>query len=308
MLGIWQQSVRAWQQSHQFILWISRHVQWWSRILLRAIRKAVAPETALTAASIGYFTLFSLFPLTLLTVAIASLWLDPLLAEGEIVTQLEFVAPALGDLLGDNLEGIVMNRGAVSGFAALILLWSGSNIFNVLTRAMDNIWDVDENRSAWRHRGFAILIALGICFLLLIAYFAEGAVLTIVGTLLPLELEPLRPYTTQLWAAFVSIALFGTLYFLLPHMTLTLRQVLPGAVIAGLLWELAKRAFLNFIGAYFTRSNLVYGSVATITVFLTWTYLSAIIFLFGGYINVAYSNQKQCEANVQLKEKGQPSG
>jgi membrane protein len=305
MLGIWQQSVRLWQQSHHSIRWLIRHVQWWIIILLRALRQAFAPEMALTAASIGYFTLFSLFPLTLLTVAIASLWLDPLFAESEVVTQLEFVAPALGDLLGDNLERIVLNRGSVSSFAALILLWSGSNIFNVLTRAMDKIWDVDQRRSVWRHRGFAILLALAICFLLLAAYFAEGTVLTIVGTLLPSELEPLRPYTTQIWAAFVSIALFGVLYFLLPHISLTLRQVLPGAVFAGLLWEFAKRTFLTFIGTYFSRSNLVYGSVATIIVFLTWTYLSAIIFLLGAHINVEYSNQKQVEAREMGEKKGQ---
>jgi membrane protein len=290
-----QQNERIWQQTYHFLLEIFRHVQWWSVVFIKAIRSALLPETALTAASIGYFTLFSLFPLMLLTVAIASLWFDPLWAESELVTQLEFVVPALGDLLGSNIEKIVMNRGPVSGFAALILLWSGSNIFNMLTRAMDRIWDVDQTRSLWRRRGLAMLIALSISFLFLIVYFAEGTIFTILNSLLPKWWDPLRPFTTQLWAAFISVALFALLYMLLPHITLTLKQVLPGAIVAGLVWEFAKRAFLTFIGGYLSRSNLVYGSVTTIIVFLTWTYVSAIIFLFGGYLNVEYDRRKKDE-------------
>lgn len=293
-----QQSKRFEQHIFHYMVWAGGHLRWWGAVILKALRSALAPETALTAAAIGYFTLFSLFPLLLLTVAIASLWFDPMWAESELVTRLEFAAPALGDLLGSNIEKIVMNRGPVSGFASLILLWSGSNIFNMLTRAMDRIWEVDVTRSLWRRRGLAMLIALSISFLFLMAFFAEGAIFTILNSLIPKWWDPLRPYTTQLWTTFISIALFGILYMLLPHIKLTWRKVLPGAIVAGIAWEFAKRAFLTFIGAYLSRSNLVYGSVTTIIVFLTWTYVSAIIFFFGGYLNVEYRRRKQEEINV----------
>lgn len=293
------QNERMWQQAYHILGEVIHHLQWWGMVFVKAIRSAIAPETALIAASIAYFTLFSLFPLLLLTVAIASLWFDPLWAESELVTQLEFVAPALGDLLGSNIEQIVMNRGPISWFASLILLWSGSNIFNMLTRAMDRVWAVDQTRSVWRRRGLAMLIALSISFLFLAIYFAEGTVFTILNSLVPKWWEPLRPFTTQLWAAFVSVALFTLLYMLLPHIKLTWKQVLPGAVVAGLVWEVAKRAFLTFIGTYLSRSNLVYGSVTTIIVFLTWTYMSAIIFMFGSYLNVEYDRRKKEELAQQ---------
>lgn len=291
MIQLWRSSIWLWQQIYPLLVRASRQTRWWGFIFWRALQAALAPETALTAAAISYFTLFSLFPLLLLSVAIASLWFDPLWAESEIVTQLEFVAPALGELLGSNLERIVISRGPITGFALLILLWSASNIFNVLTRALDKIWAVDVLRPPWRHRGLAIVMALGISFLLLAAFFAEGTVLTVLSVLLPENLARLRPYTTQLWAAFISVALFALLYNLLPHVKLAWRQVLPGAIFAGLVWELAKRAFLQFIALYLNRSNLVYGSVATIILFLTWTYVSSLIFLFGAYLNVEYLKQ-----------------
>ena len=57
--------------------WLGR----WGRLALRALQTATAPESQLVASSIGFFTLFSVFPLALLAVALASNWLDPVLAE-----------------------------------------------------------------------------------------------------------------------------------------------------------------------------------------------------------------------------------
>ncbi|MFQ5400309.1 MAG: YihY/virulence factor BrkB family protein [Anaerolineae bacterium] len=280
------------QPATRILTRLAWQVRRWIVLLLKAARAAMEHEASLTAASIGYYTLFSLFPLTLLTVALASLWLDPLLAEGEIITQLEFAAPALGNLLGDNIEQIVRTRGPVSGLASLTLLWSASNIFNVLTRTMDSIWGVSEQRSAWRHRGLAILMALVISSLMLMALFTEGTVLTILNSLLPENYQQFRSFTDPFWTASLSVLLFAMLYHFLPHIDTTWREVLPGAICAGLLWELAKRAFMSFIAAYLSRSNLVYGSMATITAFLTWTYLSSRIFLFGAHLNVCYAQSR----------------
>lgn len=289
---------RLWQQGYQLVVSLFNHVQWWIKIIYRAIRKTMAPQTALLAAAIGYFTLFSLFPLTLLSVAVASFWVDPSWAESEVVTQLEFVVPAIGDLLGANISGIIRNRGPITGVALVILLWSGSNIFNQLTRALDGMWGVSHKRSFLRRRGFAMLLALSLSTILLIIFFAEGTIGTIANSFIPDELDQYRPYTTQLWAGAVSVALFCVLYFVLPHVSLSWRQIVPGGVLAGVVWEVAKRGFLVFIGQYLTRSNLVYGSVSIIIIFLTWVYFSTLIFMFGAYLNFEYTQQK-LEETVQ---------
>ena len=263
----------------------------WLRLIFRAGYAVTAPDSALIAASIGYFALFSLFPLILLTVAIASFWLDPQIAESEIVTQLEFVAPALGDLLGANLEEIIRTRAQVTGISVLVFLWASSNIFSVLTRAMNRVWHV-QIRPAWRHRGLALLTVIVISMTLLVAVFVGQTAITIIITLVPAQLESLLPYTAQFWNILVSIILFGSLYYFLPHRELPWRDILPGAIVAGVTWDLAKRLFLSFISLYFSRSNLLYGSVATIIAFLSWTYISGLLFLFGGYLNVEYAVHK----------------
>lgn len=286
---MWQ----LWQEKRPRLIELIRLGHDWLRLIWPSLQAALAPDSALAAAAISYFTLFSLFPLTLLTVAIGSLWIDPVLAESEVVMQLEFVAPALGELLGTNIERIVEARGTITGFAVLTLLWSSSNIFNVLTRAADRVWQVDEKRPSWRRRGLAILLVLIISGLLLAASFAESTIWTIINTLLPDEIQWMQPYTDQFWAVFLSVTLFATLYYFLPHVKLTWRQVLPGAIGAGILWELAKRGFLFFVASYLSRSNLVYGSFATITVFLTWAYFSSLIFMFGAHLNVKYQRLQE---------------
>ena len=299
--------VDFWQQRRYYVAWVKEQARKWTFLIVKALQPTFGPEAALAAAAISYFTLFSLFPLTLLSVAIASLWLDPLLAESEIIRQLEFVAPAVGELLGDNMEQIVLSRGPVTTFALLVLLWSSSNIFNVLTRTMDKIWEVGASRPLWRHRGLAILTALTISALLLVASFAEGTLLTIANSLLPEELQIMRPYTVGFWWALASIGLFAILYYFLPHVKLAGRDILPGAIVAGLLWEVAKRAFLYFVATYVTRSNLIYGSVGAITAFLTWTYVSSIIFLFGAYLNLQYMRFGESPQRTVSKAHLQPA-
>jgi membrane protein len=264
---------------------------YWGRLVLRAAQDALAPESQLVASSIGYFTLFSLFPLALLVVALASNWLDPLLAEARIVAELEFIVPGLESLLGTNLQSLVRARGPVTGVAAVALIWSASSAFNVITRAMDRIWgaDINHRRSVWRHRTLAVIMVLIISGLLLIGTTVEGTLLTIVNTLLPAGLSQIGPFTTRFWAVLLNIILFALLYYFMPHVKLTWQEILPGAILGGILWEIAKRLFLYFVANYLSRSNLIYGSVGTIIAFLAWTYVSSLILLFGAYLN-RYAN------------------
>lgn len=259
----------------------------WGGLALRSLQDALAPESQLIASSIGYFTLFSLFPLALLVIAIASNWLDPLLAETRIVAEMEFVVPGLDSMLGENLQNLARARGPVTGIAALMLIWSASSVFNVVTRAMDRIWgaDINHRRSVWRHRTLAVIMVLIITTLLLVASTIEGTILTILNTLLPSGLAGIGPFTTRFWAVFLNVLLFTLLYYFVPHVKVGWREVMPGAIMAGILWQMAKQLFLYFVSNYLSRSNLVYGSVGTIIAFLTWTYISSLILLFGAYFN-----------------------
>jgi membrane protein len=120
-----------------------------------------------------------------------------------------------------------------------------------------------------------------------------GSVIANIHLWLPQQILPIGDGISLMLTILLDILLFMMLYMLLPHGTSTWREVLPGALGAGFLWELAKRAFLSFVSTYISISNLVYGTVATIIAFLLWAYISSLIFLFGAYLSVTYRKMKR---------------
>jgi len=258
-----------------------------------AAREAVKPESSIAAAAIAYFSLFSLFPLILLSISIASFNLGSLIDQHMVIQRLEFVAPALGQLVGQNIDEIIRARGPITIVALVSLIWSASTIFYTLTGTLHKIWDDKHSRPVWKRRGLAILFVLTFVGpILFLASFVSSMIANLLTWMPALNL-PIGDGISFVVSILLDISLFMLLYILLPHADATWREILPGAMGAGLLWELAKKAFLLFVSTYISISNLVYGSVAAIFAILTWAYLSGIIFLFGAYLSLLYSQRKQ---------------
>jgi membrane protein len=268
--------------------WLDQQVRGWLGLLWGAAQKTLKPNSVIRAAAIAYFALFSLFPVILLSMSIASFRFGELMEAGQVVKRLEFIAPALGQLLGQNIDDIILARGPMTSIALVGLIWSCSTIFYILTNSLNEIWGVTYGRAVWRQRGWAIILVLiFVVPLLFLASFASSLLATL-QTLLPALIIQIADSVSLGIAILLDVALFMVLYLILPHGDARWREILPGALAAGLLWELGKKTFLAFITAYILASNLVYGSVAAIIGFLTWAYLSGLIFLFGAYLNVAY--------------------
>lgn len=281
------------QQGIHRINRINELTRGWLWILADAAKETLKPETAISAAAIAYFALFSLFPITLLSISIASFSLGPSIDRQLIIQRLEFIAPAMGQLLGQNIDEIIEARGPITGVALVGLIWAASTVFYTFTHTLKEIWGVKKHRAVWKRRGLAILFVLTFVGpALFLASFA-GSMIAHLRTLLPGLIIPMGSGVTLVLAVLLNVTLFMVLYMMLPHGASTWREVLPGAIGAGFLWELAKKVFLSFVSTYISVSNLVYGSVAAIIAFLAWAYLSGLIFLFGAYLSVAYFQLKQ---------------
>ena len=272
---------------------INEHMAGWLGVLASAAKEALKPDATITSAAIAYFALFSLFPITLLSISIASFSLGPLMDQHLIIQRLEFIAPAMGQLLGQNIDEIIKARGPVTGLALIGLIWSASTVFYTFTHTLNEIWGVKQRRAVWKRRGLAILFVLiFVGSALFLASFVSSMIVHL-RTLLPDPIISMGRSASWLLAILLDIVLFMVLYMILPHGASTWREILPGAMGAGFLWELAKKAFLVFVSTYISASNLVYGSVAAIIAFLVWAYLSGLIFLFGAYLSVSYFLLKQ---------------
>ncbi len=288
-----------WQQGVASALSLNVRTHGWLGILVGAAREALKPDSSMTAAAIAYFALLSLFPLTLLSIAIASFTLGPLIDRQLIIQKLEFIAPALGQLFGRNIEEIIHARGPITVVAIVGLIWSGSTVFYTLTQTLSGIWSNKRRRPVWKRRGLAILFVLVLVGPALFLASLASSMITNFNNWLPSQVIPIVGGFSYLVAIILDIALFMVLYIVLPHGSSSWREILPGAMGAGLLWELAKKAFLIFVSMYVSISNLVYGSVAGMIAFMVWAYLSGLIFLFGAYLSFSYYQLKH--RNVELE-------
>jgi membrane protein len=287
-----------WQRSVTYAKRLDTRSHGWLGMFSGAANQALSPDSSITAAAIAYFALFSLFPIALLSIAVASFTISSVMDQQLILQKLEFIAPALNQLLGKNIDAIIESRGPISGVALLGLIWSASTVFYTLTQTLNGIWNVKRRRAVWKRRGLSVLFVLSFVGpAIFLASFLSSSMAT-VRTWLPSLLNPIDTAISFVIAIILDIGLFMLLYVLLPHGTSTWRELIPGAIAAGLLWELAKKTFLLFVSTYISVSNLVYGSVSAIVAFLFWAYISGIIFLFGAFLSVSFHqlNQQQPES------------
>jgi membrane protein len=66
----------------------------------------------------------------------------------------------------------------------------------------------------------------------------------------------------------------------------TLRDTLPGAFLAGLLWEIAKYIFAASL--HYFHYDQIYGSVGAVVAVLTWSYVSSLILLLGAQMTAVF--------------------
>ena len=138
----------------------------------------------------------------------------------------------------------------------------------------------------------AIAFTIGLSVLFLVGSFGWSVVFPIVNQVLPERLFDVSTYVGAITSALLNVLVFTLLYRMLPNAKLHWNDVMLGAIVAGILWEIAKHGFLLFVSNYLTLSNLVYGSMTAIIAFLTWAYISMLIFLYGAHLNVRYRRRR----------------
>ncbi len=244
------------------------------------------------AAAISYFTFFSLFPLLLGLIAIAGYFLAPEAATEKVLSFVVRGFPAQEAFLRSTLHAVVESRGGVGLFALVTLLWAGKNIFTTLALALDIIWEATVSGgflfNVRRNLvGLLFAVAIGGAMLAVaVLYGVVFAVLTFeipVLGLQPREIPGIMPLLMNLLPIVIVTLSLIAMYRFLPAQRGSFTEIVIGALVAAVLWEIVRRLFGWYL-ATFGRFNEVYGPATSVIVFLLWLYLSAIIFLLGAEV------------------------
>jgi len=272
----------------------------WLGVGERAYKAFLKHRGAFTSAAIAYYTLFSIFPLTLGLVSLGSLVLDSAEAQEAVLELVAAYSPAIVDLVEETIQQVLQARGTFGFIAVLGFLWSSVGVFSALNRAINTAWEVERPRPAWKERAIALGMVLSVVLLFFLSVFST-AFFEVRGRLPGILLgEPAASagLPSRLAAAIVpyvfTALLFWVLYRVLPRAKVAWSDVLPAALLASLVWEVAKHGFAFYV-AEFALYSLVYGSLAAVVVFLLWSYLSGMIILLGAEFSVQYARRRRPE-------------
>jgi membrane protein len=246
------------------------------------------------AASIAYFSFFSLFPLFLGMIAVGSLFLDSSEIQSRLDRLLGDAFPGTADFVRRNVEALIRLRGA-AGIASIAgLLWSASKMFGAVSRGINRALGLATSYPFILSKLRYFLLTLTVAMLLFLAMAVSFAV-DVLAQLDPgLFGESTNKFLTHASghvASYVFVSfMFGSLYSLVPHERPSWRDVLPGTLFATLLFELGRSGFLLYIERV-AHLEAVYGSLSSIIVLLLWLYFSAHVLLFGAEL-IAVSRER----------------
>ncbi|HEX5000486.1 MAG TPA: YihY/virulence factor BrkB family protein [Terriglobia bacterium] len=247
------------------------------------------------AASIAFYTVFSLAPILVILVAVAGVMYGEETIRERILTEsLDLIGPQGAQIIATTLEDARENSGAATTFGIVGLLFGATAVFVGLQDALNTIWAVapKPSWSVWpflRRRLVSFLMALGLGLMVVLALAASAAVnalLAFTHSFLPFTIHYFQILNFVVWLAVVTLA-FAGIYKILPDARIEWQDVWVGAITASVLFMIGK----TLIGLFLTRSTVAsaYGAASSLVVFLLWIYYSAQIFLLCGEFTQVYA-------------------
>lgn len=260
------------------------------RLAGQTFAKERAPEAA---ASMAYFTFFSLFPLILVTISFASFILKSQFVQDQVYQFIIDLIPISPDIIVTNIENVLTKRGAVGWIAIVSLIWSATSMFNIFALNVDRAWSDERSHNFLERRLIGIIIIVGLSILILILWGLKTILnLELIENLLVYFQVPV--FQTNLYEilAYITPRIFRFIIFWVMYQWIPKAMVKPseafwGAAFAIILTELITVIMNWYISSQWVRYELIYGSLGRIIAFMLWIYFSSYMILFGAHISSA---------------------
>jgi Ca2+-transporting ATPase len=270
-------------------------------ILCLAVKKFLQINGTLAAGAFAHYAFFSLFPMILLFVTVASVFIDRAQAGAEVIAFVKSYVPITGEMqayIFNTIAEVVNARGPASVLAMLTLVWSAMQFFTTLITASNQAWG-EVGVKWWR------LPAESLVFLaIMVAVFLLGVTLPVLADMLEsllfsgdALLSWFKPVLSAVFSpllVFFSLSLF---YRLAPSRPTRFAEVWVGALCTTVLLQAAGALFIIYL-EHFAALNAVYGAFGAIMALLLWIYLSGCIFIFGACLCAVQAQSRSSTAGV----------
>ena len=256
-------------------------------------------------AALAFYTVFSLAPILILSIAIAGLFFGQEAARGEIFQQVK-------DLLGTDAAAAIQamiqsasrpGAGLIATAIGLVTLCIGATTaLAELKDGLDQIWNAPPERTSgfWyfvRKRLLSVGLILSLGFLLLVSLVFSALVSALARRWGPADATGMVLQAVNFLFSFALVTLlFAMIYKILPSVRISWKDVAIGSVITAALFSVGKA----LIGVYLGNSAVAssYGAAGSVILVLVWVYYSAQIFLLGAEFTKVYAHRYGSRRNL----------
>jgi membrane protein len=261
------------------------------RILQRAVYEWNEDKAPRMAAAVAFYTVFSLAPIVVISMALSSILFDRQAARQEMLAQVSFL---IGPEGRNAIELLIENApdrhtswlATVVGLATMF--FGATGVFVELKDSLNTVWEVQPRPGLGliemirdRLLSFAMVMIIG--FLLLVSLIAN-ALLAALGRVVTHYLPALAFLSLgNLVMSFAVITfLFALIYKFLPDAEVDWKNVWLGAALTSFLFAVGKWLFGLYLGQSAIASS--YGAAGSFVIVVLWTYYSSLILLFGAEV------------------------
>jgi YihY family inner membrane protein len=257
----------------------------WAAFPLAVVKKSSDDGTGNLASLLALFGFLSMFLLLMVFVTILGIILH-----GNTKLEDELVHSILGQfpVIGNQIKVHSLDR---SGLALVIGivggLYSGLGVIRVAQLAMDEVWDVPKKlRPNFMSSILRALLMLAVAGAAVVgATVLSGLAAAASGFGVWAKIGGI------LGATALNIGVFVLSFRILTVARVSWRDVVPGAILAGVTWEILLLTGTYLVGHVITNASPVYGVFALVIGLLWWLKMGAQVTLYGAEVNVVRSRR-----------------
>jgi YihY family inner membrane protein len=237
------------------------------------------------AALITYYGFLSLFPLLLLLTSVLGFVLDgrPELQQRILDSTLSQF-PVIGDQLADP-QGLQGSIGAII-VGGLIALYGALGFAQAIQHTMYVTWSVPRNRRPnpirARLRSLSLIAVAGTAVVATTIMSGAGSNARAFGA----DVGRWSTVAAIILSILVNLAVFVVMFRIFRPEKVRRREVIPGAIVAAVIWQLLQFFGAVFVGNVVKDSGATYGVFAIVLGLLAWIFLAAVGVVIGSEINV----------------------
>jgi membrane protein len=276
--------------------WIAR-LDGWSvdhrstRIARRAIEGFLRHEGLQYAGSMAYFGVLSIFQLLVLGVVVFSLFLGDERARAFVLEQVQAGSPLDPATINGVIDAVIKSRGGITIVSGTFLFWSALGVFSSLSSGIERAFESPKRRPFLQDKLIGLFL-MAITGVLAVVSLAVGIVTGIlqeaaadVLARVPGGAGALAAIGLVVPAILIFVA-FVAIYRIVPNRHVSLVEVLPGAVVAAVLWTILRFGF-TYYATQVAHYDSAFGPISTGVTLLVFLYFASVIVLLGAEVSRA---------------------